>query len=38
MKLLRYGDKGQEKPGALDSDGKIRDFSSILDDISGTTL
>ena len=38
MKLLRYGDKGQEKPGALDSDGKIRDLSGILDDISGTTL
>ena len=38
MKLLRYGDKGQEKPGALDSEGEIRDLSGILDDISGTTL
>lgn len=38
MKLLRYGDKGQEKPGALDSEGEIRDLSSVLDDISGTTL
>ena len=38
MKLLRYGDKGQEKPGALDSEGKVRDLSGVLDDISGITL
>ena len=38
MKLLRYGDKGQEKPGLLDDDGKIRDLSSVVEDIDGTTL
>ncbi len=34
MKLLRYGPKGREKPGLLDSDGKIRDLSGIVDDIT----
>jgi hypothetical protein len=28
MKLLRVGPKGNEKPAALDKDGKIRDISS----------
>ena len=28
MKLLRYGPQGQEKPGVLDRDGKIRDLSA----------
>src|SRR5579862_893398 len=34
MKLLRYGPRGKEKPGILDSDGKIRDLSRIVDDIT----
>lgn len=38
MKLLRYGEKGQEKPGVLDGNGGIRDLSNVLDDISGKTL
>jgi ureidoglycolate lyase len=38
MKLLRYGPKGQEKPGLLDSEGKIRDLSGVVDDIAGETL
>jgi len=38
MKLLRYGPLGQEKPGLLDSEGKIRDLSGIVPDIAGTTL
>ncbi|SAL10345.1 ureidoglycolate lyase [Caballeronia telluris] len=38
MKLLRFGPKGQEKPGLLDADGKIRDLSGIVDDIAGATL
>ena len=38
MKLLRYGPKGQEKPGLLDGDGNIRDLSAHVDDIAAETL
>src|SRR5271170_759716 len=38
MKLLPFGPKGQEKPGLLDQDGKIRDLSKVIDDIAGETL
>jgi ureidoglycolate lyase len=38
MKLLRYGPKGQEKPGLLDDDGKLRDLSAIVSDIAGDVL
>jgi 2-keto-4-pentenoate hydratase/2-oxohepta-3-ene-1,7-dioic acid hydratase in catechol pathway len=38
MKLLRFGAAGKEKPGIVDTDGNIRDLSSIVDDISGDTL
>ena len=38
MKLLRYGPAGQEKPGMLDRDGKIRDLSGMVRDIDGETL
>jgi len=38
MKLLRYGPKGQEKPGLLDQNGKIRDLSKVVDDIAGEAL
>jgi 2-keto-4-pentenoate hydratase/2-oxohepta-3-ene-1,7-dioic acid hydratase in catechol pathway len=38
MKLLRYGPAGQEKPGILDKDGKIRDLSGVVRDIDGSTL
>jgi 2-keto-4-pentenoate hydratase/2-oxohepta-3-ene-1,7-dioic acid hydratase in catechol pathway len=38
MKLLRYGPKGQEKPGLLDKDGQIRDLSGIVKDINGSVL
>ena len=38
MKLLRYGPKGQEKPGLLDADGKIRDLSGVVKDIDGAVL
>ena len=34
MKLLRYGPKGQEKPGTLDADGRIRDLSGVIADIT----
>jgi 2-keto-4-pentenoate hydratase/2-oxohepta-3-ene-1,7-dioic acid hydratase in catechol pathway len=33
MKLCRYGPRGQEKPGLVDGDGRIRDLSSILPDL-----
>jgi len=38
MKLLRYGAPGQEKPGLLDRDGKIRDLSGTVGDIDGAAL
>ncbi|WP_144112908.1 ureidoglycolate lyase [Paraburkholderia sp. BCC1886] len=38
MKLLRYGPKGQEKPGLLDAQGKIRDLSGVLADLDGAAL
>ncbi|HEX9790194.1 MAG TPA: ureidoglycolate lyase [Kiloniellales bacterium] len=38
MKLLRYGPKGREKPGLLDSEGRIRDLSSVVADIGGALL
>jgi 2-keto-4-pentenoate hydratase/2-oxohepta-3-ene-1,7-dioic acid hydratase in catechol pathway len=38
MKLLRYGPAGQERPGLLDRDGKIRDLSGEVRDINGETL
>ncbi|MBC8741281.1 ureidoglycolate lyase [Paraburkholderia sp. Clong3] len=38
MKLLRYGPKGQEKPGLLDAQGKIRDLSKVVGDIDGAGL
>lgn len=38
MKLLRYGPKGAEKPGLLDSTGTIRDLSSVIGDLDGAAL
>ena len=38
MKLLRYGEKGKEKPGILDSQGQIRDISKTIDDIKDKQL
>jgi 2-keto-4-pentenoate hydratase/2-oxohepta-3-ene-1,7-dioic acid hydratase in catechol pathway len=38
MKLVRYGPAGREKPGLIDSEGKIRDLSRIVDDIDGAML
>jgi ureidoglycolate lyase len=38
MKLLRYGPKGQEKPGLLDNNGKIRDLSGVIADVNGSAL
>jgi 2-keto-4-pentenoate hydratase/2-oxohepta-3-ene-1,7-dioic acid hydratase in catechol pathway len=38
MKLVRYGAKGKEKPGLLDKEGRLRDLSAVIPDISGETI
>ncbi|MCL8381937.1 fumarylacetoacetate hydrolase family protein [Xanthobacter aminoxidans] len=38
MKLVRFGDFGREKPGLIDSDGKVRDLSGVIADLNGETL
>jgi 2-keto-4-pentenoate hydratase/2-oxohepta-3-ene-1,7-dioic acid hydratase in catechol pathway len=38
MKLLRYGEIGGEKPGVLDQQGRIRDLSEVIADLSGAAL
>ena len=38
MRLLRVGELGQERPAVLDNKGQIRDLSSVISDISATTL
>lgn len=38
MKLLRHGPKGQEKPGALDANGTIRDLSGVTPDFAGANI
>jgi len=38
MKLLRYGPRGQEKPGILDRDGRLRDLSGAVSDFGPDAL
>ena len=38
MKLVRYGRPGQEKPGLIDAQGKLRDLSSVVPDIGPEQL
>lgn len=38
MKLLRFGEPGQEKPGIIDAEGRIRDLSGQVKDIAGSVL
>ncbi|MCA1777177.1 MAG: fumarylacetoacetate hydrolase family protein [Loktanella sp.] len=38
MKLLRFGERGAEKPGMLDNDGAIRDLSGVIPDLAGDAL
>ncbi len=38
MKLMRHGPKGAEKPALVDADGRVRDLSAALPDISAATL
>jgi 2-keto-4-pentenoate hydratase/2-oxohepta-3-ene-1,7-dioic acid hydratase in catechol pathway len=38
VKLLRYGAPGEERPGALDGAGEIRDLSGVISDVAGKSL
>ncbi|MBB5716725.1 fumarylacetoacetate hydrolase family protein [Sphingomonas aerophila] len=38
MKLCRYGPRGAEKPGILDQQGRIRDLSGTIDDLTPATV
>ncbi|MFM7084732.1 MAG: fumarylacetoacetate hydrolase family protein [Hyphomicrobium sp.] len=38
MRLVRFGELGQERPGLIDPDGCVRDLSEHISDISGSTL
>ena len=38
VKLLRYGLPGQEKPGVLDAQGRVRDLTGVIGDVAGTAL
>ena len=34
MKLVRFGAPGREKPGMLDSEGRIRSLAGVVPDLS----
>ncbi|HEY0857533.1 MAG TPA: fumarylacetoacetate hydrolase family protein [Albitalea sp.] len=38
MKLMRHGPKGAEKPALIDSHGRVRDLSGVIDDITPAVL
>ncbi|KRS12863.1 2-hydroxyhepta-2,4-diene-1,7-dioate isomerase [Roseovarius atlanticus] len=38
MRFVRYGAPGREKPGMLDAEGRVRDLSGVVADISGAVL
>ncbi|WP_176597106.1 MULTISPECIES: fumarylacetoacetate hydrolase family protein [Sphingobium] len=38
MKFCRFGPRGQEKPGVIDSEGRIRDLSGVIDDLTIANL
>ena len=38
MKLVRYGNPGKEKPGLIDADGKLRDLSAVILDLTSAYL
>ena len=38
MRLLRFGKKGEERPGLLDPEGKIRDLGGVIDDLGPGTV
>jgi 2,4-didehydro-3-deoxy-L-rhamnonate hydrolase len=38
MRLVRYGERGRERPGAIDAQGALRDLSGVVRDIDGAAL
>lgn len=38
MRLVRYGNRGEEKPGLIDSEGNLRDLSQVVSDINAEVL
>lgn len=38
MKLVRFGERGSERPGIVDADGAIRDVSHLIGDFTGSGL
>ena len=38
MKLVRYGQPGQEKPGLIDAQGQLRDLSAVISDVGPEQL
>ncbi|WP_424932334.1 fumarylacetoacetate hydrolase family protein [Amaricoccus macauensis] len=38
MKLVRYGERGAEKPGLVDGEGRLRDLSAHVGDLAGDAL
>jgi 2,4-diketo-3-deoxy-L-fuconate hydrolase len=38
MKFCRYGSRGSEKPGLIDANGRIRDLSGVIDDVTVASI
>ncbi|MGS4943996.1 fumarylacetoacetate hydrolase family protein [Meridianimarinicoccus sp. RP-17] len=38
MKLIRFGERGAERPGVIDATGTIRDLAGVVPDIAGPVL
>lgn len=38
MRLVRFGEHGQEKPGILARNGTMRDLAGVIPDINGAAL
>jgi 2-keto-4-pentenoate hydratase/2-oxohepta-3-ene-1,7-dioic acid hydratase in catechol pathway len=38
MRFARFGDRGQERPAVLDSEGRLRDLSGVVPDLAGEVL
>jgi 2,4-diketo-3-deoxy-L-fuconate hydrolase len=38
MKLVRFGERGSERPGVIDAQGVVRDLTGVVPDIDGRSL